>query len=312
MPVGFGSGATNDTAFGSILSAIPVVGGILNGVTQMFTNSSNRRFQREMYERQRADALADWNMQNQYNLPSSQMQRLKDAGLNPNLVYGSGNAVATSGGMPRGSTPSGTSGQAPKFDVTGMFPMLMFQLKEQMQAQQIENLKTQNIVLQTQAGKNIATTENTQVDTSLKQVKFYVDDALKETNIASGEARLRSLNTQIYNSIQSNERANLLNSVTIEKALQSIVNMKEQVIMMKMQELKLGVDTTGSGLRNMNYQQQYNLLDQQLQKAREETTLIMKNQVFRDLEIQWKRAGISERDQMILRVLYTHGEKLKP
>ena len=33
-----------------------------------------------------------WNMQNSYNTPKAQMGRLKDAGLNPNLIYGSGSA----------------------------------------------------------------------------------------------------------------------------------------------------------------------------------------------------------------------------
>ena len=41
-----------------------------------------------MYDRQRADALADWNMQNQYNSPAEQMKRYKEAGLSPHLIYG--------------------------------------------------------------------------------------------------------------------------------------------------------------------------------------------------------------------------------
>tara|TARA_B100000902_G_C26967455_1_gene743558 strand:+ start:48 stop:749 length:702 start_codon:yes stop_codon:yes gene_type:complete len=35
-----------------------------------------------------------WKMQNQYNTPKAQMRRLKDAGLNPNLIYGSSPANA--------------------------------------------------------------------------------------------------------------------------------------------------------------------------------------------------------------------------
>lgn len=31
-----------------------------------------------------------WNLQNEYNTPSNQMQRFKDAGLNPNMIYGQG------------------------------------------------------------------------------------------------------------------------------------------------------------------------------------------------------------------------------
>lgn len=41
-----------------------------------------------MYGRQREDAIRDWNMQNEYNSPAEQMKRFKDAGLNPNLIYG--------------------------------------------------------------------------------------------------------------------------------------------------------------------------------------------------------------------------------
>lgn len=36
-----------------------------------------------------------WNMQNQYNHPKVQMERLRKAGLNPNLIYGSSVAGAT-------------------------------------------------------------------------------------------------------------------------------------------------------------------------------------------------------------------------
>ena len=66
------------------LSAI--IGGsssVLNIGSQLGTNASNRKYALEMYDRQRADALADWNRQNQYNSPSAVMQRYKEAGLSP-------------------------------------------------------------------------------------------------------------------------------------------------------------------------------------------------------------------------------------
>lgn len=46
--------------------------------------------------------MRSWRKQNEYNLPSAQMQRLKDAGLNPNLVYGKGTSTLA-------SQPSATS-----------------------------------------------------------------------------------------------------------------------------------------------------------------------------------------------------------
>ena len=36
--------------------------------------------------------IENWHMQNAYNTPAAQMQRYKDAGLNPNLIYGQGNS----------------------------------------------------------------------------------------------------------------------------------------------------------------------------------------------------------------------------
>lgn len=50
--------------------------------------------------------LEMWNLQNQYNSPEMQMRRLKSAGLNPNLIYGSSSVVGNvSGSMPQYQAP---------------------------------------------------------------------------------------------------------------------------------------------------------------------------------------------------------------
>lgn len=49
---------------------------ILNTGSQVYTNAKNRQW-----------ALQDWERQNAYNAPAQQMQRYKEAGLNPNLIY---------------------------------------------------------------------------------------------------------------------------------------------------------------------------------------------------------------------------------
>jgi len=56
--------------------------------SQLLTNRAQKKTNLEIYDRQRQDALADWNRQNQYNSPEAQMVRFKDAGLNPHLIYG--------------------------------------------------------------------------------------------------------------------------------------------------------------------------------------------------------------------------------
>lgn len=60
-----------------------------------WSKSEDRNFTREMYERQLADQRENWRMMNEYNAPSAQMERLVEAGLNPNLIYGSGGVTGT-------------------------------------------------------------------------------------------------------------------------------------------------------------------------------------------------------------------------
>jgi hypothetical protein len=57
---------------------------------QLAANEGNMELAKYSYSKD----LEQWNRQNEYNSPSAQMQRYADAGLNPNLIYGSGTASA--------------------------------------------------------------------------------------------------------------------------------------------------------------------------------------------------------------------------
>lgn len=72
------------------------------------TGKMNKRavnYAREAWEKQGQRDIQYYNMQNAYNDPSAQMQRLKDAGLNPNLVYGSGDVANTTKAPTAGNAP---------------------------------------------------------------------------------------------------------------------------------------------------------------------------------------------------------------
>lgn len=90
-----------------------VLGSLINAGSQLGTNSSQLSYSREMYDKQRADALADWNMQNQYNSPKEQMARFKEAGLNPNLIYGQ----MSNSPVVRSSSPQSYNPTAPQIDL---------------------------------------------------------------------------------------------------------------------------------------------------------------------------------------------------
>lgn len=84
-------------------SAIPVISLILSALGigasaygVHATNKANKQIAREAQKHE----IDMWNMQNLYNDPKAQMQRLKSAGLNPNMVYGSGNVSGLQSGEP--------------------------------------------------------------------------------------------------------------------------------------------------------------------------------------------------------------------
>lgn len=76
---------------GGILSG---AASLVSGITGMFDAKANRSMQREQNQADRDFALAQWNRENEYNNPKAQMERLKAAGLNPNLAYGTANTVS--------------------------------------------------------------------------------------------------------------------------------------------------------------------------------------------------------------------------
>lgn len=61
--------------------------------TGILGNVLNNRYAKKQLERQNAFNKEMWAMDNAYNSPKAQMARLREAGLNPNLVYGNGSVA---------------------------------------------------------------------------------------------------------------------------------------------------------------------------------------------------------------------------
>ncbi|AXQ66149.1 MAG: DNA pilot protein [Microviridae sp.] len=91
------------------------VGLAFNAIGSAFQNGSNKHRQEEAFSQQeKMQALQNayntnmWHMTNEYNSPKNQMRLLKEAGLNPNLIYGQMSDI--------GASPMQTgSGAAPGF-----------------------------------------------------------------------------------------------------------------------------------------------------------------------------------------------------
>lgn len=79
-----------------ITGAAGLLGGTMSSAADADSVREYNRGQMELAKYQNEWNLAQWERENIYNSPSQQMQRFREAGLNPNLIYGQQNLSATS------------------------------------------------------------------------------------------------------------------------------------------------------------------------------------------------------------------------
>lgn len=98
----------------------------------------------DMWNRQNEHNLKMWHLQNEYNLPANQMDRLRAAGLNPNLIAGQGAAGGQATAIQKADTPKYQAPRA-RFNYTPLRApdiLGMYQNFELRQAQ-IDNVRAQ-------------------------------------------------------------------------------------------------------------------------------------------------------------------------
>lgn len=126
-----------------INTAIQAATNVANTISVAKQNKKDRKFTEKMYEKQKADNIDFWNMQNTYNSPQEQMKRLQQAGLNPNLVYGDG-VTGNVASAPDSVQPKEFTQRAPTLD--GPSPVDAYFNVQAKQAQ-VDNMKLQNDLL---------------------------------------------------------------------------------------------------------------------------------------------------------------------
>lgn len=99
---------------GLISGGLGAISSIFSNNAQKKENERNREFTEYMYDKQYDNNIKMWNMQNKYDLPSAQKQRLIDAGLNPDLMY-SGKGVSPSPNLQAAVAGSASSGSLPGY-----------------------------------------------------------------------------------------------------------------------------------------------------------------------------------------------------
>lgn len=164
-----------------------IAAGLISGGASLLgnvsTNEANRRQAELAYQRE----LDMWNRNNEYNTPTNQMARLKSAGLNPNLVYGTGSVTGnTSGNLPKY--------QAPRMDYNLNVPNVMDMLgtyQDIKVKQKQQNLMDKQIERQTL--ENLFLSDTMIPRTNYENEKFW-EKEYKNSMLAYQTTALQTLN----------------------------------------------------------------------------------------------------------------------
>ena len=167
MPLGLGA-ALGISALGNLGS-------------NLLQNSGNRRSQK----RAARYNLELWQRQNAYNHPSEQMKRLREAGLNPHMIYGGTPSSATG----NAGDISPMKGHEVRFD-NPLRDINMFADYDLKNAQ-TDNVKSQNDVNEQQAILTAAQTADTVAKGAKSKVEAEIAKELKQTSVDAAKEELR-------------------------------------------------------------------------------------------------------------------------
>lgn len=188
---------------GAALAGASVLGGVgsslLNKSAQKDANKANMELAKFQWDKN----LDMWKMQNAYNSPEQQMARLREAGLNPNLVYGNGSAANVSSSAPSYKAPNIEAYTGMNTGLSGAADMYM---ASRMNEASVANMKEQNSNLSTQRdalNQQIITEGLKQSEIQLRNAKSDFDlqlaKELRNTSISAAEANLKKVTAEIEN-----------------------------------------------------------------------------------------------------------------
>jgi len=177
-----------DSGWGAAAGA--AVSTLGNYAVSVAANRKQFKYQQQAMDKQQALNKDLWDYQNAYNTPQAQMERLKAAGLNPNLIYGSGSAGAgNAGSIEPTEVPTR---QAARADV----PNGMFQYLEARQMDAQYKATIQNIDLAQKRGALM------DVQTGLSSLKLFQENLRKKNY---GDLAQAELDTRKFIALRSGE-----------------------------------------------------------------------------------------------------------
>jgi len=203
---------------GALVAGASVLGAGINAFQTQGQNRRSREWADYMYEKQKLDNIEFWNMQNAYNSPTRQMARLKEAGLNPALLYG-GSATGAAGQAGSVHTPDV---KEPQFRVPEIGNALqnVAQIYDlAIKQAQVNNLEADNTVKMENAMLLRAQGDRSRFDLNFER-------GLQSTSAEARREDLRKRKADTQFQISENQRRDLMNAKNMEEVMERIGQIK--------------------------------------------------------------------------------------
>lgn len=250
----------------------------INAMAQSNLNKKTQAWNEKIMGQQRQQSLADWTMQNEYNSPQAQMQRLKNAGLNPNLIYGK---IDNQSASVRSTDVKAWNPQAPKFELNaGQVMSSYFDTK--MKVAQTNNLEVQNTNLALEALYKSALIDKVQSETETNQFNLKFKSDIRDMSMQSLEQGLRKTGLDIQMGEEKLTSQRISNQTQIALQQPTIKSAILAVKQAELQQSKTMVETN---------------------KLREEIESIKQNQRLADFEEQLNKIGLTKSDPRWMRIV---------
>lgn len=276
------------------------IGGMVMGTAEMMggnlTNLGDDILNKRQTDKANEWNLGLWNLQNQYNDPSAQMARLRNAGLNPNLMYSQGN-TGNAGTTPSYVKPTfkGASfdGMLSKYTQVRQNELLPYQ-KDLVQA----NISDKNITIDNKIieGQN-KITQGLLMSQNLKDKKLQYDinSTLKQNSIDLEKERLRTV-------LSNNYILNQTQGTIIDKRKQELVNMQENALNLQQQRknMEASIQMAVQNIAESKSRVDLNTINQRILQATEQ----LKNGeiTLQNWEIQLSNMGVTKNDKYLIRL----------
>lgn len=261
------------------LTAGALITGASSLIGQGIQNTVGRKLAGYSYKKD----LEQWNRQNAYNHPKAQMERLKSAGLNPNLVYGTGAVGNTSAQGPTYKTPE-------------------FKLDTKVDA--LATLGQYNSVKQTQAQTN-----NIEADTLNKQTENYNKILQQEILIKQAEKlgidieKLKELNPLLIQKYEQDLESQSID-ITQKKAInpyQATITANQAKASEHQSELiksQIEQARASTGLTK----EQTTKTSEETKNVTQQRLNLIQDEIFKRYENQLKSVGIDSKDSPLFKV----------